>query len=315
MQKKIGNFISKNIKYKKNQIIIATLIALSLLSFMIIFGRYLTSNVSNFFVRSKEFYFFSDKLSEDNSNYQVDNWSGVDDYTITINMNSRLNNIESATYDIGYDISYTCSDNAICQLSKTQGIIKADTNSDFFNLTITPNTQLKDGDKVVVDVVVNSTAPYKKTLKGRFTFVVGKEELTYQITDKSQDPYMLLSITNTLTYYTIKEAFDSFHVGDRIDIDTYLSLSEDKKAKCYSAEVKIEFNPREVLFDVTNSAYSDATKITTTNIDGKTYINGFTIKIDAISSREIRFYKVDVNKDYTYPNSNNDKSIITVSSE
>lgn len=315
MQKKIGNVISKNIKYKRNQIIIVTLIALSLLSFIIIFGRYLTSNVSNFFVRSKEFYFFSDKLSEDNSIYQVDNWSGVDDYTITINMNSRLNNIESATYDIGYDISYTCSDNAICQLSKTQGIIKADTNSDFFNLTITPNTQLKDGDKVIVDVVVNSTAPYKKTLKGRFTFVVGKEELTYQITDNSQDPYMLLSITNTLTYYTVKEAFDSFHVGDRIDINTYLSLSEDKKSKCYSAEVKIEFNPREVLFDVTNSAYSDATNITTTNIDGKTYINGFTIKIDAISSREIRFYKVDVNQDYTYPNGSNDKSIITVSSQ
>ena len=315
MQKKIGNVISKNIKYKRNQIMIVILIALSLLSFIIIFGRYLTSNVSNFFVRSKEFYFFSDKLSEDNSIYQVDNWSGVDDYTITINMNSRLNNIESATYDIGYDISYACSDNAICQLSKTQGIIKADTNSDFFNLTITPNTQLKDGDKVIVDVVVNSTAPYKKTLKGRFTFVVGKEELTYQITDNSQDPYMLLSITNTLTYYTVKEAFDSFHVGDRIDINTYLSLSEDKKSKCYSAEVKIEFNPREVLFDVTNSAYSDATNITTTNIDGKTYINGFTIKIDAISSREIRFYKVDVNQDYTYPNGSNDKSIITVSSQ
>ena len=315
MQKKIGTFISQNIKYKRNQIIIATLIALSLLSFIIIFGRYLTSNVSNFFVRSKEFYFFSDKLSEDTSVYQVDNWSGVDDYTITINMNSRLNNIESATYDIGYDISYTCSDNAICQLSKTQGIINADTNSDFFNLTITPNTQLKDGDKVVVDVVVNSTAPYKKTLKGKFTFVVGKEELTYQITDQSQDPYMLLSLTNTLTYYTIKEAFDSFHVGDRIDIDTYLSLSEDKKEKCYSAEVKISFDPRNRYTYRTNSVYSDATNITTTNIDGKTYINGFTIKIDAISSREIRFYKVDVNKDYTYPNSNNDKSIITVSSE
>ena len=315
MQKKIENFIRKNIKYKRNQIIIVTLIALSLLSFIIIFGRYLTSNVSNFFVRSKEFYFFSDKLSEDTSIYQVDNWYGVDVYIITFNMNSRLNNIESATYDIGYDISYTCSDNAICQLSKTQGIIKADTNSDFFNLTITPKTQIKNGDKVIFDEVVNTTAPYKKTLKGRFTFVVGKEKLTYQITDKSQDPYMLLSITNTLTYYTIKEAFDSFHVGDRIDIDTYLSLSEDKQSKCYSAEVKIEFNPREVLFDVTNSAYSDATNITTTNIDGKTYINGFTIKIDAISSREIRFYKVDVNKDYTYPNSNNDKSIITVSSE
>ena len=104
--------------YKKKQIIILALITLSFLSFIIIFGRYVTNTINNFFVRSREFYFYSDKLSEDNSVYQVDNWSGVDDYVITINMNSSDNNIEAATYDIGYDISYTCSDNAICQLQQ-----------------------------------------------------------------------------------------------------------------------------------------------------------------------------------------------------
>lgn len=313
MQKKTREFIEFNKKYKKKQIIILALIVLCLLSFVIIFGRYVTNTINNFFVRSKEFYFYSDKLSEDNSVYQVDNWSGVDDYVITINMNSNNNNIESATYDIGYNISYTCSDNAICQLSKTSGTILASTNSDFFNLTITPNTQLSTGDRVVVEVEVNSTAPYKKTLKGKFTLVVGKEKLSYQITDDEQSPYMILSMTNTLSYYTVKEAFGSYTVGQKIDIDTYLALTDEEKKKCYSAIVRIEFDPNEILFDVTNSAYADATNITTTTIGGKTYIRGFTISIDAISSREIRFYKVDVSQDYTYPNNNN--SIVTITSE
>ena len=301
-------------KYKRKQLIILGLIVLNLISFIVIFGRYLTNTINDFFIRSKEFYFYSDKLSEDNSVYQVDNWSGVDDYIITINMNSNNNNIEVASYDIGYNISYKCTYNAICQLSKTEGIILANTNSDFFNLTITPNMQLNTGDKVVVEVEVNSTAPYKKTLKGKFTLVVGKEKLTYQITDSAQNPYMQLSMTNTLTFYNVNESFGTYNVGDKIDIDTYLGLSDAEKAKCYSAMVDIKFDPTEILFDVTNSAYSDATNMTTTTINGKTYINGFTIKIDAISSKEIRFYKVDVSKNYTYPNKNN-VSIVTVTSQ
>lgn len=303
-----------NKKYKKGQMIIIAFIILNIISFVIIFGRYVTNTINDFFLRSREFYFNSDKLSEDNSIYQVDNWSGVDDYTITINMNSNNNNIEAATYDIGYNITYKCSDNAICQLSKTQGVIYSKTNSDFFNLTITPNAQLSTGDKVIVEVEVNSTAPYKKTLKGKFTLVVGKEKLSYQITDKAQNPYMQLSITNTLSFYTVKEKFDNYNVGDKIDIDTYLNLSDANKQKCYSAIVSIKFDPNEILFDVTNSVYSNATNITSIDIDGKTYINGFTITIDAISSKEIRFYKADVSKDYTYPNGNN-KSIITITSQ
>ena len=90
-------------------------------------------------------------------------------------------------------------------------------------------------------------------------------------------------------------------------------MPEENKNKCYSGEVKIDFNPQEVLLDMTSEAYTTAKNIETTEANGETYINSLTINIDAISSVDIRFYKVDVNKDYTYPNNNND-SIIKVTS-
>lgn len=298
-------------KYKKNQILIILLILICITSFVIIFGRYVTNNVKDFFVRSKEFYFESDKLTEEMAFFQVENWSGVDDYTITVNMNSRKNNLDATTYDIGYNINYTCSDNAICSLSKTSGIIYADTNSDYFNLVITPNTVLDTGDKVIVDIEVKSTTNYEKTLKGRFTLVVGKENLTYQITDTPNNPYMELSLTNTLSYYTVREAFNGYTVGQRINVDTYLGLSNENKNKCKSSVVKIDFNPKEILLDLTDDLYANATNVTTTTINGSTYVNSLTIELDVESSENLRFYKVDSSQDYTYPNENN-KSIVTV---
>lgn len=300
-------------KYKKKQVLIILIVLIALISLIIVFGRYVTNSINNYFLRSREFYFESDKLSENGTLLQVDNWSGVDDYTITINLNSRKNNIEKASYDISYNVNYSCSDNAICNLSKTEGIIYASTNTDYFNLIITPNTQLRNGDKVVVDIEVNSTSEYQKTLKGEFVLVVGQENISYQITDEEKSPYLELSITNTLSYYTVRQAFGNYNQGDRIDVDTYLSLPEENKNKCYSGEVKIDFDPQEVLLDMTSEAYTTAKNIETTEANGETYINSLTINIDAISSVDIRFYKVDVNKDYTYPNNNND-SIIKVTS-
>ena len=300
--------------FQKKQIIIILIILLCSLSFVIVFGRYVTNSVNNFFLRSKEFYFYSDKLSEKKDVFQVDNWSGVDDYTIIVNMNSRKNNIQVASYDIAYDIKYTCSNNAICQLSKTSGIISKEDNTDSFNLTITPNTQLKTGDKVTVEIEATSKTSYTKTIKGKFTLVVGKENLTYQITDKPNNPYMDLRITNTLSYYIVDEAFGGYAQKDKIDIDTYLELSDQDKAKCYSNVVTMEFDPNEILIDITNENYQKATNVTTTVIDQKSYINSITLPIDAISSADIRFYKKDTSQDYTYPNANSE-SVVEVTTK
>lgn len=300
-------------KYKKKQIILVLIILIIIISLVVIFGRFVTNSLNNFFLRSGEFYFESDKLSEEGTTLQVDNWSGVDDYTFTVNINTRKNNIETATYDIPYEIKYSASDNVICNLSKENGIIYASNNSDSFTLTITPNTQLRTGDKVTIDLEVISTGEYKKTLKGEFILVVGQENISYEITDEKSNPYLELSITNTLSYYTVRQAFGNYNLGDRIDVDAYLALSQENKNKCYSGEVKLEFDPNEVLLDMTSEIYNQAKNIETININGNTYIKSFTINIDAISSVDIRFYKVDVTKDYTYPNNNND-SVIEVTS-
>ena len=301
-------------KRKIKQIIIIIGILLCVGSLVIVLGRYVTNSINNFFIKSKTFYFQSDKLTEKNPTFQVENWSGVDDYTITVNMNSRKNNIEVATMDIGYDIKYKCSSNAICQLNKESGIIKKETNTDFFNLTITPNKQLQTGDKVIVEIEATSNTGYKKTIKGKFVLVVGQEKLTYQITDAKEKPYMNLRITNTLSYYIVDQAFDSYTINQRIDIDSYLELSNDKKSKCHSAIVTISFDPNYILIDNTGESYINSINKKTVQINGETYINEITIPIDAISSKDLRFYKVDVSQNYTYPNNNN-QSIVTITSK
>lgn len=300
--------------YKKQQVIILLVLALCFITLISAFGRYVLNGINNFFVRTKGFYFYSDKLKESLAIYQIDNWTGVDPYTITVNMNSMENNLKKATYDIGYDIAYECTSNATCQLSKTSGVISADTNSDYFNLIITPNTGLQTGDKVTVQITATSTAQYTKTLKARFTLVVGKESLSYEIVDSSSSQYLDLNITNTLSYYKVQTAFDSYNVGDKIDVDTFLNLSNENKEKCYSALITLEFDPKEILLDMTNTNYLNAINTTTTNIDGSNYINSMTFKVEPISSAVVRFYKVDVNKDYTYPIINS-KSIIKVTTK
>lgn len=287
--------------YKKQQIIIILVLTLCFITLASAFGRYVLNGINNFFVRTREFYFYSDKLKENSPIYQIDNWTGIDPYTITVNMNSMENNLKKATYDISYDITYECTSNATCQLSKTSGIIPATSNSDYFNLVITPNTGLTTGDKVTVVVNATSSSRYTKTLSARFTLVVGQESLSYEIVDSESNQYLDLNITNTLSYYKVETAFDSYHVGDRIDVDTYLTLSDANKAKCYSALITLSFDPNEVLLDMTNTNYLNAISTNTTNIDGSNYINSMTFKVEPISSAVVRFYKIDVSKDYTYP--------------
>lgn len=298
-----------NNKYKVKQLFIILILLICMLTLVTAFGRYVVNSINNFFVRSKEFYFYSDKLSENSSYYQIDNWTGVDEYTITINMNSRLNNIKAATYDIDYEVSYKSSENCNCQLSKNAGTIAATSNTDFFNLTITPNVGLTTGDKVWVTITATSKAQYKKDLTATFVLTVGKENLSYEIKDEKANKYLELNITNTLSYYKVSTAFDSYKVGDRIDVETYLTLSEQNKEKCYSALITLKFDPNIVLLDMTNTNYLNAIEVKKELIDGSNYINEITFKLDPISSTIVRFYKLDVTKDYTYPIVNNSSII------
>ena len=141
---------SKDRKTTNYIIIVVALIILLSTPLLISFSRYAIKSVNNYFSRSREFYFLSDKLTVDNNPYIIDNWSGVDPYTVVVNMSSMKNSNLKTNYDIAYDISYTASSNLNCQISKTSGVIPATTNEDSFNLIMTPNISLFDGDTVEV---------------------------------------------------------------------------------------------------------------------------------------------------------------------
>ena len=299
------------IKHKIKQILILIALIICTLTLVSTFGRYVVNTINNFFLRSKEFYFYSDKLTDTSAYYQINNWTGADPYTITINMNSRLNNLKATSYDIDYNISYKCSTNCTCQLSKTTGIIVATTNTDYFNLVLTPNIGLKTGDTVWVQITAETNSKYKKKLDATFKLVVGQEDLYYEIVDTAENKYFDLNLTNTLSYYKVRQAFDNYHIDDRLDVDTYLALSDDNKAKCSSAIITISFDPNTVLLDMTNSNYLNATNVTKTSISGSNYISGMTFEMEPISSTIVRFYKKNASEDYTYPIVNS-TSIINV---
>ena len=138
----------KHVKALKKVIVICVLI--SIISFVTVFGRYMLNRYRDFYTRTKEFYFNSDKLSEDEPEYRIENWPGIDYYDLTINMNSRGNEKLVATYDIEYEIEFVYSDNVTCTINKPStinnvtrkgiatGTIYSNTNQDAFELTITP---------------------------------------------------------------------------------------------------------------------------------------------------------------------------------
>ncbi len=296
----------KSKRYKKKAGIkkVTLLSLVFILVFLLVgktFGRFVYNEVRDFYLGTKSFYFNSDKLHDGLSNQEIDYWSGADNYAILINMNSYKNNKVGASSDISYDIRYECSDNAICNASKSNGIIYASTHTDSFVMNIRAKNQLKEGDSVWVKVYADAKKPYVKSLKGMFTLRVGKMGLSYEIEDVSNRPYMDVHITNTLDYYLVDEAFDEYSVGDRIDVNRYLSLSEDKRKKCTSALIKVNFDPNVVIMDMTNSVFLRATDMRTVMIDNYSYINGISFKVDALSSEIVRFYKANASMNYSYP--------------
>ena len=294
----------KNIGLFKIIIIFAVVIFISLIIFKPSFARYIYNGLKNYYYESQSFFFNCDKLSTEGAVFQLDNWDGVNSFDVTFNMDSFKNNLISSNSDISYDITYSCSSKADCTISKENGLIPSSTHTDYFVITVTPNMTLIEGDSITLDVSVTSTSPYIKTLTGKVRLNVGIPGITYEISDKVNRPYLDFKITNTLDYYQVVTAFGTYNVGDFIEQNVYNSLSNDDKAKCTSALIKLEFNPNIILVDMTSEFYDNAYSYTTQMINNKEYINSVVFGMNPVSSMNIRFYKVEASNNYTYPYTN-----------
>ena len=129
-------------KKRKVKKIVYVFIAIGLLVVVLgsTYGRYVYLELREYYLSTKNFYFNSDKLTVNRAIYQVENWSGVDSYPISINLNSYKNNLEVCDSDITYVITKECSTNVVCSLSKTSGTIYKNVNTDNIVATITPAT-------------------------------------------------------------------------------------------------------------------------------------------------------------------------------
>lgn len=263
---------------KNNNRIISILIVLVILAFLVpamtSFSKYVYNSIHDYYLGTQGFYFNSDKLSSNHSEIEIaNNWSGAESYKMTVNLNSKKNDLVFAESDIEYEISFTHSDNIKCTLSKTSGIIKgsanAGINEDYFDIIIEPVDEvgLPNGAQAWVDVTVTSTSPYTAVLSGKLYVGVGTEDITYEIMDSPNSPYLEVNITNSL------------NIGE---------------------DVTLTFNPNVVLLDMTSRFRLNSTGITTQEINQYQYVNTVTSYVGSLETTTVKFYKIDPSQDYTY---------------
>lgn len=296
---------------------LSVIVLICLMIFLIIsvaFGKYILNIVNNFILETKSFYFNSSVLTMNNKAYSINNWDGVNNYTLTIDVNNYKNDDRVTKADISYDISVNCSSNVSCEVNKSNGIIYKASKSDTYQITVKSRGKFSEGEVAVVKTSVTSTSPYTKTLSASYNIGTSKSDFTYNIEDSVNSKYLTLNLTNSVSYYEVSTAFDSYKVGDQVSIDDYAKLSDTNKDKCYSAIVTLEFDPNIIFCDLTNSLYINrlSSNYQTINIGGYKYVKKFSFKINASSTKSIIFYKNDILKNYTYPITNSN-SIINVS--
>ena len=296
---------------KRRGLIIILIILILLLPVGITFSRYITENIRNYIMEANHFFFNSDKLVSGGVTYGINNWGGAGNIEIQFELNNHKNNILTSDTDIEYTLDITCDNGLICSLSSDSGVIQVAEKTDDFTLTLTPTRPFNDNESVTVTVSATSSTPYVKTLSATFVVTVGRRGIDYEITDSEGSPYLIFSITNALDTYKVITAFGDYSVNDLITTNDYLALSDENKAKCASAVITLSFDPSVIILDTTSEIMSSAT-YQTTNYNGVDYISNITFPMDVMMSKEIRFYKRDSSRNWTYPIVNN-TSVVTFS--
>ncbi len=74
--------------------------------------------------------------------------------------------------------------------------------------------------------------------------------------------------------------------------------------------VSLEFDPNIVRIDLNDDAYINRIE-GSEEVNGDGYVEKFVLTMDKESAQNIKFYKVDMSQDYTYP-SGDATSVITV---
>lgn len=247
-----------------------------------VFGRYIYNNVREAYFTSKQFFFTSNLLTLDNQTYTYENWGGIDVYEINVDLYSYANTLLRLDYDLEYQISceslntdkISCSINSPTGPTSTNGIIYSkidgnDNNVSRIVIYVTPLTQIDKGDTVSLSIRASTQEPYQKVISCKISLKVKEQTTnTYEIEDVENRNYAVLKLLNAQ--------------------DTALQYT-------------LTFDPRKLRLDLNDEIYVNKVSATTTTIDGNEYVNKIVFNLNKESAKNVKFYKVDMSQNYTYP--------------
>ena len=253
-------------------------------------SRYVYNNVRDIYLKSQNFSFSSNLLTTMGKTYKYANWSGVNEYELDIELYSYENEQSLFTYgENGLKYSITCEVTdttkatahieTIAGNNTANGYISNETNIKNLKIYVKPTENLELGDTVVVNITASTTEPYKKTIKAAFEIKVTGESITSSIEDEESRIYATLKLVNT---------------------------------QSETEQITLSYNPELFVMDVTHEYYENKISETTEEIDGVEYINSVTFNMDAEDVKYIRFYKKNINADYTYPGGTATSMAITI---
>ena len=275
-------------------------------------SKYVIEEFHSYYLNSKHFYFTSNRLKKNNAIYEVNNWSGVGSFEIPFTLLSVKNSLVYSNYDIPYKVTYDCPTGVACSFDKPTGTIfkNSPEHSDKVILTVSPSRVYTEGQRLQIGITAESTAPYKETIYATFIYIVGKSGITYEIEDEPNRPYLLLKITNAISYCTLTADYGDYHSGQALDNSIYRQMSDADKANCIGEQINLSFDPNVIVLDTTGNIVKHAT-LSNTTISGVSYVNALSFYIEPVSTMAIKFYKHNTANNYTYTGGAN-TPVITV---
>ena len=266
--------------FKKHKALAVSLIvaATAAASFLVVnYGRYVKEIIEVYYLRTKNFYFNSDKLTINGKTYEINPWpAGDDPYEISISMNTLLNSLKGTNGNVVYQATCEPDSKTICYFdtrstTQIERTIPATSHTDVFTVKVEKgnNVQLKNGDVVSVTIKAKSTSPYEEELKATFKLKVGNYGVYYSIDDQSGRLYFDALVSNTTPNLT-------------------------KRIKLTITE------PNNISIDMSNNILAvNTTQKTTTQINGHDYITAITFDVAPKSSIMVRYYKKNTAANYT----------------
>ena len=148
-------------------------------------------------------------------------------------------------------------------------------------IVVTPKRSIEKDEKIKVKIKASTKEPYKKEISC---------EITLRVKQITVNSYIIEDVANR----------------------NYLSLNL-INAQASGMPVTLSFDPSVVRIDLSDEAYINRVEESEA-VDSNGFVKRFTFTMDKESTKNVKFYNVNMSENYTYP-SGNLSPVITVSSQ